>query len=712
MLANVTPCVLRAAKVVSLVFRASCALWGVAVGVIPAWAHAQRAPSPASTETEPGDAASGDDAVAVVRGGRARSASEHEFSLPRYRAVPRSSAAELLTLAPGLHLAQHGGEGKAHQLFLRGFDAQHGQDVEFSVGGLRVNDVSNVHGQGYADLNFLIPEVVDRLRVQEGPYDPRQGDFAVAGSARFDLGVEERGLLFRGSYGQFDTTRLVLVAAPRGMHRGTFAAAELYRTEGYGQNRAAARASALGQYVHPLRDGATLRVLGGSYAARFDSPGVVRADDLSAGRQGFFDTYDTLQGGAAARHFLLAEVTLPQGANRTVFSAFVSSRTFSVRENFTGFAIHPQGDRYLQRYEAATAGLEATHRGRFVLGGYAQSWEVGVQARYDDTVQAMDRQRGDDTIAHTAVVDADVRATDIAMFGDLALRPTRRVLVRSGVRADGLWYDIDDRIPRTGSTVPRGRRNAQGIAFGPRASVEVDLGRGVHLTAAFGRGFRSPQALSLGEGEQAPFATVHAGELGARWQRRGINATATGFVTHVNRDLVFEPTQGTNLVNPTSAATTRVGATVSLQADPTRGLHLALSGTWARAAYDATGLLVPYVPPQVGRLDVTWERPLGRLWNKSLVLTLALGATALGPRPLPFSQRAEGVFVLDLGASVRLGRVEVALSARNLTDSRWRDGVFFYASNFVAGSTGSLVPTEHFTAGRPLTLLSTLTVHL
>lgn len=681
------------------------AVLAAAVGL---WPTGVRAQSTGAAESEDGA-----ETTAVVRGAaRGRSAGEHSVSVDAYRAVPRGSAAELLTLAPGFYLSQHGGEGKAHQLFLRGFDAQHGQDVEFSVGGLLVNDVSNVHGQGYADLNFVLPEVVDRLTVQEGPFDPRQGDFAVAGSARFDLGVGHRGVMLRGAFGQFDTSRLVLVAAPRGMHRGTFAAGELYRTGGYGDNRAASRATAMVQYVRPLGGGATARVLGGSYAARFDSAGVVRVDDLDAGRQGFFDTYDTRQGGATARHFLLGEVVLPDGPRRTTLTAFVSARTFSVRENFTGFAVFPQGDRYLQRYEATTAAFEASHRETFTLGGFPQSWEVGVRARYDDTVQSMERQRGDDTVAHTRTVDADVRATDIALYGDTALRLARRVRVRGGLRADGLWYDLDDRMVRTGTDTPRGRRNAQGVAFGPRASVEVDLGRGLRVIAAFGRGFRSPQALSLGDGEQAPFATVHAGELGARWQRPRWEATAAGFATHINRDLVFEPALGTNVVNEASAATTRLGVSASLQTQPLRGLRVALSGTWARAAYDATGLLVPYVPPLVGRADLTWERTLGHPWAMPLVLTTALGVTALGPRPLPFSQHAEGMVVVDAAASVRLARVELGLAMRNLTDARWRDGVFYYPSNFVQGSVGSLVPTQHFTAGRPFTLLSTLTVTL
>src|SRR5690606_3351870 len=106
---------------------------------------------------------------------------------------------------PGAFVTQHSGEGKAHQIFFRGFDALHGQDIEFWVGGAPVNEVSNVHGQGYADLHFVMPEVVRQVRAWGGPFDPRQGDFAVAGSMAFELGYGEPGATLAGSVGSFGT---------------------------------------------------------------------------------------------------------------------------------------------------------------------------------------------------------------------------------------------------------------------------------------------------------------------------------------------------------------------------------------------------------------------------------------------------------------------------------------------------------------------------
>ena len=178
------------------------------------------------------------------------------------------------------------------------------------------------------------------------------------------------------------------------------------------------------------------------------------------------------------------------------------------------------------------------------------------------------------------------------------------------------------------------------------------------VTAAYGKGFRSPQALSLGAGESAPFAVVHAGEVGGRVRRWFGSLGVTAFATHVDRDLVFVPEFGTNVVNEAAAATTRVGVAALVRATPLRGLEVVASGTWARATYDANGRLVPYVPPLVGRVDCAFSREVGRLFQRPLAVSAGVGATAIGERPLPFSERSPAWLVIDAGASVRLGAVE------------------------------------------------------
>src|SRR5690606_25932456 len=121
----------------------------------------------------------------------------------------------------------------AQQVFLRGFDAREGQDIEFSVDGVPVNQVGNIHGNGYADTNFIIPELVEELRVLEGPFEPQQGNFAVAGSADYRLGLDQRGLTMKYMAGSFNTQRLLLLWGPANESHHTFGGAELYDTDGF-----------------------------------------------------------------------------------------------------------------------------------------------------------------------------------------------------------------------------------------------------------------------------------------------------------------------------------------------------------------------------------------------------------------------------------------------------------------------------------------------
>ena len=146
-------------------------------------------------------------AAARRRAAPSRGTSDFQIETAQLAEVPHANASEFLKLAPGILLTNEGGEGHAEQVFLRGFDAREGQDIEFSVDGVPINESGNLHGNGYADTHFIIPELVESLRVVEGPFDPRQGNYAVAGSADYHLGLAERGLTAKLSDGSFGTQR-------------------------------------------------------------------------------------------------------------------------------------------------------------------------------------------------------------------------------------------------------------------------------------------------------------------------------------------------------------------------------------------------------------------------------------------------------------------------------------------------------------------------
>ncbi|QQR90620.1 MAG: TonB family protein [Myxococcales bacterium] len=372
-----------------------------------------------------------------------RASSDYTLDRKVLAASPKREGADILQSAPGVFVARPEGDAVAHRIMLRGFDAEHGQDLELKVGGIPINLPSHIHGQGYADLGFLIPEVVERMHVSEGVYDPKQGDFAVAGSVEFDLGAQERGLDLKTSYGSFDTLKLVGVWSPPEENRGTFGAFRYRQSDGFGQNRASQSASSIVQ--GNFRSGAwRYRATGIVYGARADLAGVLRMDDIDAGRVGYYDVYPyptaQKQSALAARMLgaLRAEYRGKEGQNADL-GLWLSYDHFRLQENFTGFVQRSQtledvsgrGDLIAQRNRTTSIGSYA----RFLSAPYTlSSWaklrtELGISGRMDSINQGQDlidaslrNQRWDRRI------DADILGLDLGFWGDLAWKFTNNLI--------------------------------------------------------------------------------------------------------------------------------------------------------------------------------------------------------------------------------------------------------------------------------------------
>ncbi|MGK3991845.1 TonB-dependent receptor [Sorangium sp. So ce1024] len=669
--------------------------------------------APGGGDAADGDTAGGGAAVeVVVQGARPpRSASETVRERAEVKAAPHRTASDVLQLVPGVFATQHSGEGKAHQIFFRGFDAVHGQDLEIWVAGAPVNEVSNVHGQGYADLHFVMPEVIRELRAQPGSYDPRQGDFAVAGSVRFELGYDEPGITVAAGAGSAGARRLFLAYHPERADEATFAAFEAYETDGFGPARAASRASLIAQGVYQPIAGLSARVMASAFAGRFGSAGVLRLDDIEAGRVDRLGSYDPDQGGDSSRAQLVLDLRAAGDAPGEGLSLapFVVLRALRLRSNFTGYLEDPvSGDATEQRNEAITAGATASYRLRFPLLSDRDAFEAGVVARTDWIEQSQRRLAAVDDRPTATLVDARVRATDIAGYLDASIRPAPRVEVRGGVRADGLAYQVLD---GAGAAA----RSAQGVHVGGKGTVDVVLLPGLRALASVGQGFRSPQARSLGDGERAPFTRALSAEAGLRYADERVRASAALFHARLSDDLVFDEATGRNEPVP---ATARTGVALDAVAHPAPWLVSSVGLTYTRAAFTASGGrhaagdLLPFVPQVVARADLAVTPRLGALFGRRLEARAGAGATLLHRRPLPFGEIGHDALLTDVTARLRYHRVEIGLDVYNVLDAAWFDGEFVYPSSFNRGAAPDLLPARHVTVGAPRSFLASLSLYI
>jgi TonB family protein len=707
--------------------------------------------APPNGEADGGQAGRSSQVDVTVVGRRApasRGTSDYTIETEQLAEVPRANAAEFLKLAPGVLLTNEGGEGHAEQVFLRGFDAREGQDIEFSVDGVPINESGNLHGNGYADTHFIIPELVQSLRVLEGPYDPRQGNYAVAGSAEYHLGLAERGLFAKLSAGSYGTQRTLLAYGPPGGSRGTFAAVQLYKTDGYGANRDGRSASAMAQYEGRAGD-SIYRITAQAYTASFHTAGVLREDDFQAGRVAFFGTYDPLQGEDAARYSIAAALESHAGDVTFTNQVFAIYRPLRLRENFTGFLLdvqEPQQSPHGQRGDLidlsvaeTTLGARGSGKLSADLFGHRQYVELGYFARHD--IASAIQQRDEAATGHPYLTEdnLDSNLDDIGLYADANLRLLPWLAVRGGVRADLFAFQLHNlcavhsverpnpQNPQTDVSClsqqasgahrePDQFISTSSTATMPRGSLILGPWSGVSLSLSGGRGIRSIDPVFITPDRATPFASATSYEAGVTVEHELLPEVrlifaSTVFQTRVDQDLIFSQTAGRNTL---AGATTRRGSANALRVSAPF-FDVSVNGTYVRATFDDNHLLIPYVPDLVLRGDGALFRELPwdflRVGGQFPRLTFATGVTYVGPRPLPFDTRSDRIFTIDTNLVFGWPAVRVGLAVTNLLDKRYRLSELNYASDFHSESQATLVPVRHFSAGAPRALLFTVALN-
>jgi len=693
----------------------------------------------------PADQGEPEPAEVVVHGRShipSRGAGDHEIPIGKLAIVPRTDAASLLRLAPGTFLTNQGGTGHPYQVFLRGFDAREGQDIEFSLDGVPVNEVGNPHGNGLADTHFIIPELVRNLRVIEGPFAPQQGNFAVAGSALYDVGLENPGLTVQTTYGSFATKRLLLTWRPRGSSDHTFGGAEVFSSDGFGDNRASERATAMGGYEGKLGKTGAWRLLLTSYATHYSTGGVLREDDVLARRKDFDGTNDRQQGGDSSRHSASVVVQDKLGDASFSQSAFLVLRDFRLRQNLTGFLQDAQrtwqtphgqrGDLIDQQSGALTFGGRGSAREQVRFAGQKQELELGYFARYDDIQGLQQRNRTGTNIPYKKDFELDSSLANLGLYADASIKPlVSWITLRGGARIDTYAYRVRDlcalkqqttqgavdadtecfSADRTGYRSTDQTASTSASIVQPRATLLLGPFHGFTFSASRGTGSRSIDPNYINQDLKTPFAEVVATEGGVTYARSigdvDLLVKSVFFETKVDKDLFFNQTEGRNTL---ANGTTRTGWSGNVRATG-NVFDLAASATLVRATFEDTSLAIPYSPSVVLRADgvLFGDLPF-RIDDHRLQGSAGVGVSYVGERPLPFGQQSNTIFTTDLAANVKYRAVQLGIVCTNLFDRRYRVAEFNYASDFRSESYPTLVAARHFTAGEPRAIYGTLTI--
>lgn len=404
-------------------------------------------------------------------------------------ARPMMRPGEVLEAVPGLIVTQHSGEGKANQYFLRGYNLDHGTDLAIYVDGVPVNMRTHAHGQGYADLNWLIPETIAAMEVKKGPYYADEGDFSSVGAVHIgliDRTVKGLAQMTAGSFGYrrflgMDSVKLgdgtLLVVGEAGTNNGPWDNPDNVR-----------KLNGLVRYSQgTATDGVSVTAM--AYANKWNSTDQVPQRAIDSGLLGRFGSEDPSDGGNTNRFALSARVAQSDDVGSWKANAFVVKSELDLYNNFTYFLDNPVlGDQFHQHDDRLMAGANISRTLNGSFAGMPMQTTIGLQSRYDAIDMALTKtfQRG-----FLSNIRSDkVGEGSVGAYAETSVRWTDWLRTIAGWRGDYYAADVTSLFNANNS----GRTNAAigspklRVVLGPFNKTEFFFGAGYGMHSNDARG--------------------------------------------------------------------------------------------------------------------------------------------------------------------------------------------------------------------------------
>jgi len=613
---------------------------------------------------------------------------------------PQGRPAQVLRLIPGFIAVEHsGGAGKADQYFLRGFDADHGTDVAFFIDNMPINLRTHGHGQGYTDLNFIIPETIQGIDVVKGTYHAEFGDFNTAGAVRFKTREVLQENVVQGGGGQFDTQRYLLMLSPTKDKVRTLFAAEGYYTNGPFENdNRYFRFNFMGKATVNPTVRSELSVTGSYQKSNWNASGEIPFRAVTDGTIDRFGSIDPSEGGKTQRTTgrLQYHYDTPSGG-QFFADAYLMYYKLDLWTNFTFFLDDPvNGDGINQHDQRYMYGGNLGYQQAGELFGIHSAATAGFQVR-DDSISNIRLGTQTKRTATGTIVESAVEEASYSPYVKLELQPMPWMRLAGGVRADYFTFDVRN-LCDTCPQQPAGRKDSGQVS--PKGNLILGPWFNTEFFLNYGTGFHSNDARSTVAGDSSPLARAQGVEVGLRskpWGPDRMELMATFWGLDLNSELVFVGDAGTTEAR---GATRRYGVEAGARGQIYGPLHFNGSLTWTHAEFKDTGLAIPLAP------ELTAYAALLLRWPEGLSSQVQM--TYLGVRPLTEDRtvNAPSWLVFDVTERYQLpiklshGRLEAFLFVQNLFDTNWEGATFAFTSRLPNEPAGG-VQDIHFVPGNP-----------
>jgi outer membrane receptor protein involved in Fe transport len=632
---------------------------------------------------------------------------------------PRVRPGDILEVVPGLFAVQHAGGGKANQYFLRGFDADHGTDIALFVDGVPINMVSHGHGQGYSDLNFVIPELVSTLSSQKGPYSAKYGDFATAGAIDLQYYNHLHKSAVTGQVGNFGIRRALFMVAPElGDDWSTIVAGEAYADNGpFANPEKLRRFNLFGRATRNMGFGG-LTLTWMSYSGGWNASGQVPLRAVGTPElPDEFGSIDPTEGGSTQRHQAsIAYVYRHDDDEARALLYFVKS-AFTLYSNFTFFADDPvNGDGREFDDDRTMIGASWSYKRTRKIGDASFATTIGMQARHDSIDNGLFHQASRKIIG--TLVDAGITETSVGLYAeeDARLLPFLRVV--AGLRFDRFDVNVKDRAESQDPASPASSGIAGSTRVSPKASMILSPAHFIDLFLNFGRGFHSNDA--RGAVLRAPGHTVTllapatGYEAGTRLKLfEKIDLAAAVFRLDMDSEIVWLGDEGTTEAR---GPTRRIGVELEGRWKLLPWLFLDADATFTKATFTenaGNGNGVALAPTRTFAGGVGVKHPSG-VFGSVRVRSIASRPANDGEDRLRNPLDAEGWTLFDAELGYRWKDIEFAVDVRNLGNASWKE-VQFANTSRTRTEVQKGIPAQHdihFTPGWPFTALGRVTYYL
>ena len=606
---------------------------------------------------------------------------------------PALRTGELLEFVPGMIVTQHSGDGKANQYFLRGFNLDHGTDFATFVDGMPVNMRTHAHGHGYSDLNFLIPELVQRIDYKKGPYFAGEGDFASAGAARIRLMDKLPQGTASLSMGQHGYTRGVLADSFAAMQGTLLYGLELNRNDGpWDSPERVRKYSGVLRYSQGTQDDG-FNVTAMAYKNSWNSTDQIPLRAVESGQVGRYGALDPSDGGDTSR-YSLAYAMRKRSDNRLFeFDAYMIRSQLDLYSNFTYFLADPElGDEFQQSERRTVAGVNTSVSWQTELAGFAMRNKLGVQARHDK-LSPVGLYGTQDRVRHGTVREDRVREGSVGLYAENSTQWLPWLRSVAGVRHDAYRFNVASSIEGNSGKANDGITSPKlSLIFGPWSKTEffANYGKGFHSNDA-----RGTTQTRLPDGTASspvtPLVPTKGMELGARTEwLPGLQSSLALWRLDIDSELLFVGDAGET---EPSRASRRHGIEWNNHYIAAPWLLFDLDLAASRSRYtqsDPAGNFIPGSIDKVASFGVTLtdQGP----WSAAFQLRY------FGPRPLveDNSVRSASTTLAYARLGYQLNRqTRVSLDVFNLFDKRASDIDYYYASR-LPGEVAEGVEDRHF----------------